>query len=156
MKITFYLVSIAQKIVCQFRARFIAKLMTEIAGIEKHSFLINVNGTTVSVQFHFAELPNDMKMLAFLGGELSNSAKFFSSFVNVGSDDKSTLNGTFGKKKSNTWQLWKYSERIEVAKAVSSMKTKIEKQNITPTTKRSKLTAFIAKKGSRQEFSTCG
>ena len=46
--------------------RCIAKLMVEIAEIEKQAFSINVNGTTVSVKFHVAELPNDMKMLAFL------------------------------------------------------------------------------------------
>lgn len=132
--------------------RFIAKLMIEIAEIEKQSFTININGTNVSVKFHVAELPNDMKMLAFLGGELSNSAKFFSSFANVSLDTYNTLNGTFGKNKSDTWQPWKYSKRVEVAKAVVSMKAKIEKQKVTPATKRSKLTAFIAQKCSRQEF----
>ena len=50
--------------------RFVARLVIEIAEIEKQAFPINVNGTTVSVKFHVAELPNDMKMLAFLGGEL--------------------------------------------------------------------------------------
>jgi hypothetical protein len=31
----------------------------------------------------FAELPNDMKMLAFLAGELTNSATYFSTFADV-------------------------------------------------------------------------
>ncbi len=86
--------------------RFVAQLMIEISEIEKQAFPIIVNGTTVTVKFHVAELPNDMKMLAFLGGELSNSAKFFSSFANVSSDNFSTLNGTFGNEKTSTWQPW--------------------------------------------------
>ena len=40
----------------------------------------------VQVKFYFAELPNDMKMLAFLAGELSNSAKYFFSFATVSTD----------------------------------------------------------------------
>ena len=35
------------------------------------------------MSFQFEELPNDMKMLAMLDGELSNSATFFSTFAKV-------------------------------------------------------------------------
>ena len=35
------------------------------------------------VTFRFKELPNDMKMLAMLGVELSNAATYFSSFGNA-------------------------------------------------------------------------
>ena len=37
-----------------------------------------------------------MKMLAMLGGELSNSAKCFSSFANLSKENCSDLKGTFG------------------------------------------------------------
>ena len=47
-------------------------------------------------RFQFEELPNDMKMLAMLGGELSNSASYFSSFADVNTKDCTDLKGTFG------------------------------------------------------------
>ena len=52
------------------------------------------------MSFHFEELPNDMKMLAMLGGELSNSAKFFSPFANVSTNDCTDFSGTFGSSPS--------------------------------------------------------
>ena len=36
----------------------------------------------LSVTFSFGESPNDMNMLAMLGGELNNSATYFSTFGN--------------------------------------------------------------------------
>jgi hypothetical protein len=47
--------------------RFINFILAEIQTI---------NGNIVNVRFKFSELPNDMKMLAFLAGELNNNAKF--------------------------------------------------------------------------------
>ena len=126
--------------------------MVEIAHIEKQVFSVNVNGTVESVKFCIAELPNDMKMLAFLAGELSNSAKYFSTFANVSTDNYKDVSGSFGHGGSNTWKPWKYSERVSVAKAIVNMKKKVETQNIKPATKRTKITAFIAQKKSRQEF----
>ena len=79
--------------------------MVEIADIEKQVFSINVfNGTVVKVKFCIAELPNDMKMLAFLAGELSNRANYFSSFANVSLDNCKNANGSFGEGGSNTWK----------------------------------------------------
>lgn len=132
--------------------RFIKQLMVEIAHVEKQIFPINVNGTVVKVKFCIAELPNDMKMLAFLAGELSNSAKYFSTFANVCTDNYKDISGTFGEGASDIWKPWKYSERLTVAKTVDVMKKKVEKQNCKPATKRSKITAFIGQKHSRQEF----
>ena len=40
-----------------------------------------------------------MKMIAFLGGELSNTATFFSSFATVGTENGSQIDGTFGTEK---------------------------------------------------------
>ena len=86
--------------------RFIKQLMVEIVEIEKKAFPIYVNETTVDVKFKIAELPNDMKMMAFLAGELSNSAKFFSSFANVSTENCNAIDGTFGKEKNNKWKPW--------------------------------------------------
>ena len=68
---------------CQF-------LCKEICEIENKVFEIE----GLHVTFKYAELPNDMKMLAMLGGELSNSAKYFSSFANVSKDNCTDLKGT--------------------------------------------------------------
>jgi hypothetical protein len=57
--------------------RVLQKLLTDITRIENTTYTISCNNEIVSVKFVISELPNDMKMLAFLGGELSNSAKFF-------------------------------------------------------------------------------
>lgn len=69
---------------CQF-------LCKEIAAIEGKIF--EIEGLRVS--FKCAELPNDMKMLAMLWGELSNSARYFSSFADVSKDNCTDLKGTF-------------------------------------------------------------
>ena len=55
----------------------------ELSEIESKTFSVSVNGKVKLVEFRIAELPNDMKMLAFLAGELSNAATYFSTFGNV-------------------------------------------------------------------------
>lgn len=59
------------------------KLANEMNEVEKKTFPVNVDGKDITVSFSFEMFPNDMKYLAFLAGELSNSAKYFSSFANV-------------------------------------------------------------------------
>lgn len=66
--------------------------------------------------------PNDMKYLAFFAGELSNSAKYFSSFANVNEDDIGDVTATFRVKTSNKWKPWGYAQRIAVAGAVAKRK----------------------------------
>ena len=39
-----------------------------------------------------AEFPNDMNMLAYLGGELTNAAKYFSTFADISSDKLCEVN----------------------------------------------------------------
>ena len=119
--------------------------------LKKSVMICSHNGKQVNVKFSFIELPNDMKMLAFLSGELSNGAKYFSSFANVSNDDaNNTLGtGTFGRSNVNTWKHWVYSERLTVVKEVEQMKAKLSKQHLSSSTKKSRLTTFIAKNKSR-------
>ena len=84
------------------------------------------------------ELPNDMRMLS---GELSNSTKFFSSFANVSSDNATDVNALFGVEKENTWQPCQYSQRLSVAKSVEKVKANLAKQNLSDSTKRSRITS---------------
>ena len=128
------------------------QLLKDIERIEKTTYPITCNNTTRNIKFYISELPNDMKMICFLSGELSNSATYFSSFADVTKDNMKSLSGTFGREAMNTWKPWKYTHRLKVADAVEKLKTKISKQKIADSTKRSKITNFISQQHSRQEF----
>ena len=116
-------------------------LVADIAVIEQQSFPCTFKTSsgdihTVNVKFQVSELPNDMKMIAFLSGELSNAAKYFSSFANVSSDNVNNVKGTFGNDQSSTWQPWSYDSRKQVAKCVETFKKKVQKQNLVESSKR--------------------
>lgn len=91
-------------------------------------------------------------MLAFLAGELSLSATYFSTFANVTINDSDEVKGTFGIEPGNTWKPWNYAKRISVSKQVEKFKESLEKQTCSAATKRNKVTTFISGKCSRQEF----
>ena len=112
----------------------------------------NVSLTTKNahkVTFKFSLLPSDMKWMSKMAGELNNAATFFSTFANVTKDNKSTIDGSIGGKGA-TWQEWKYSERVKVAKKVDDFKSKLKDPD---GKERAKVTKFIASQNSRQEFS---
>ena len=136
--------------------RYFQLPLSDIKRIEKNTFPCTYTASdgpvTVNVKFKVGELPNDMKMICFLAGELSNSAKFFSSFANVSVDNANNVKGTFGIGKENTWQPWNYSSRAAVANDVETFKNQIAKKKLSEATKRTKITTFIANKNSRQEF----
>ena len=89
-------------------------------------------------------------MLAFLGGELSNSAKYFSSFGDVSLETARKPTGTYGPQPSHMWKPWKYDQRILVANKVEKLKKSLEKANISDATNATKVTTFIANQKSRQ------
>ena len=128
--------------------RYVKFLFSEISEIKKTSFVVNGK----EIKFEFSEFPNDLKMMAFLAGELSLSATYFSTFANVSTKDCCEVDGTFGPKPKDKWRPWKYAERVSVANEVSKLKLKVEKQACAAATKRNKITSFISGKGSRQEF----
>ena len=131
---------------------FINLLLADIYSIEKEPMSCTHDGKQASVRFSFGELLNNMKMLGFLAGELSNSTKYFSSFADVSSDNANNIHGKFGREAKNTWKPWKYSDRMKVLKSVEQLKNKISTKKLSETTKQSKVTSFIAKNKSRQEF----
>lgn len=132
--------------------RFLKKVVHDISDLEKTTFTVNCNGTPVDVKFRISELPNDMKMLSFLAGELSNSATYFSTFADVSSDTMTRLDGTFGTDGKVLWKPWKYENRMKVVKQVDVFKKSLEKKKMAASTRRAKVTSFIAQKHSRQEF----
>ena len=127
--------------------RFTEKLASDIEAIEKKTY--TVMGKEVT--FSFDLLPGDMKFLAFVNGELTNSAKYFSSFANVSQGDSISLTGKFGETPNCKWRPWQYSQRLAIAQQVADFKRKIP-NHLAAKTKRSKVTQFIAGKKSRQEF----
>lgn len=120
----------------------------QMADLKGKVFVINV----LSVTFSFDEFPNDMKMLAMLGGELNNAATYFSSFGNATLTDCCNLKGTYGNDASCKWQPWSYQDRTKIATAVEKLKTSLKSKSVSDKTKRTKVTEFIAKRKSRQEF----
>jgi len=106
-----------------------------------------------------------MKMLAMLGGELPNSARFFSNFADVSKDNCTDLKGTFlshlSLSQRSTIQPprphtmlkpWKYQERIKIANEDEKFKKSLSEKQLKEKQFRSKVTEFIARKKSRQEF----
>lgn len=126
--------------------RFTEKIAADIEVIEKKTFTVIGKDVT----FSFNLLPGDMKFLAYINGELSNSAKYFSSFA-VCKDESSSLTGKFGKTQNCKWRPWQYSHRIAIAQQVADFKRKLP-CHLAEKTKRAKVTQFIAGKKSRQEF----
>ena len=132
-------------------SRFLVKLVSDISEIEKNTYSVDCSGVSVDVKFCFSELPNDMKMLCFLA-ELSNSATYFSTFADVSTATMNELDGTFGSNGKETWKPWKYESRVDIANQVDKFKKSLAKQKMSESTRRSKITNFIAQRHSRQEF----
>ena len=76
--------------------RFVEKAIKDFIYLESKVFLVSVDTENVKVEFKLAELPNDMKMLSFLAGELSNSAKYFTNFADVNSENYRDYTKSFG------------------------------------------------------------
>ena len=109
--------------------RFIEQLVKDIDELENTTYHVDYKGNSVNVKFKISELPNDMKMLAFLGGELSNAATYFSTFANVSTHSMSALDGSFGSSGKEKLEPWNYEDRVSVAKKVEQFKTSLTKKN---------------------------
>ena len=90
-----------------------------------------------------------MKMLRFLARELSNSATYFSTFADVSTATMNELDGTCSNGKE-TWKPWKYESGVDIANQVDKFKKSLAKQKISESTRRTKITNFIAQRHSRQ------
>ena len=60
-------------------------------------------------------LPNGMKMLSFLAGELSNSAAYFTTFANVNQIEVNDYKKSFGIPSQHPWRSFPYSKRVSDA-----------------------------------------
>ncbi|CAB4014890.1 Hypothetical predicted protein [Paramuricea clavata] len=120
-------------------------LRKEMEMIEKKSYIIE----GISVSFSFELIPADMKWLAFISGELPNSATYFSSFSNVSQSKKGKMGVTFGSTCDDYFKPWNYQKRLQDVKRVEKHKSKLTPKQIVG---RTKVTQFIASQKSCQEF----
>ena len=135
--------------------RYLKSTLQELAELESQTFTIVVNGAHKLVEFRVAELPNDMKMLAFLAGELTNSASYFSTFANVTQRDSNDCSKSLTEDGSKGWRPFTYEKRMSDAAKVSKKRKELgipEDSHLQPASKRQKLTQFISSIKSRQEF----
>ena len=120
--------------------KFLKKAIADFIYLESKVFSVNVNSVDVKVEFKLAELPNDMKMLCFLAGELSNAAKYFTTFADVNTDNYRQYDKSYGK----DWKPFTYEKRIEDSAKVSRKKNELAKSTNAEATKRQKLTSYIS------------
>ena len=132
--------------------KYVQATLKELTEIESKTYTIEVNGSQRLVEFKLAELPNDMKMLAFLAGELSNAATYFSTFANVNQKDSNDISKFICENDMKQWQPFTYQKRISDASKVDKKRKEIEASKLQPATKRQKLTQYISSIKSRQEF----
>ena len=81
-----------------------------------------------NVEFKMGELPNDMKMSAFLAGELSNASFYFSTFANVCQKDANDFNKQIGVGK-NDWRIWDYGKRVQDVEKVLKKTEELSKKS---------------------------
>ena len=133
--------------------QFVFKTISDMRYLESKVFNVDINGAVMKVEFKLSELPNDMKMLAFLGGELSNSATYFTTFADVYQSGSNDVNKTFGLSQTSDWKPFSYKKRVSDSKLVDKKKSELEKSKAGVKTKRSNLTTYISNTlKSRQEF----
>ena len=130
--------------------RYVLKLVSELKVLEKEVFEVSVHNKICKIEFKVENLPNDMKMLAFLAGELTNSAYYFTTFANVNSSDANDYHKTFGE--DGDWKTFQYDKRIQDAAKVEKKKLDLSKKKIKEATFRTNVTTFISRElRSRQE-----
>ena len=128
--------------------KYVRSLLPQLAELERAAYEFE----GIKYRFKLEELPNDMKMLAMLAGELTISGKYFSPFANVSLADCRDVKGTFGTESSNKWKPWNYQQRVNVVNKVNAFKKRVALEKNSEKTKRSKIADYIAKQNSRQEF----
>lgn len=112
-------------------------MFQDVAYLEKNVFTIELGDG----------LPNNMKLLVFLAGELTNSATYFTTFANVASHDTLNLSKEFSWSGDEQWKPFQYNQRLKDAANVTKKKRSMKK-----TEKRNMLTKYISTElKSRQE-----
>ena len=103
--------------------RFVRKAISDFIYLESKVISICMDSADVNVEFKLCELPNDMKMLCFLAGELSNSAKYFTTFADVNTDDCRQYDKSYG----TDWKPFGYNKRLQDSVKVLKKKSELAK-----------------------------
>ena len=132
---------------------YLASLVKDLEFLESKVHDVTVDTKSYKVEFKVAALPNDLKNLAFLAGELNMKAKYPSTFGNVSSDDMNKHHKVYGK----DWLPFDYDKRLADADKVRDKKKELLGKNFTDDmelteAQRRILTPYIASLESRQEF----
>ena len=117
----------------------VRQMVDQMSRIEEQAF--KVHG--VDVKFRLALAPSDMKFVALLAGELTNSANYPCTFAQVQKGDFTSL------EIAKSWKPWSYEQRMIAAAKVQKFKMTLP---ITLKSSRAKITKFISDLKSRQEF----
>ena len=109
--------------------KYVRSLLPQLAELERAEFEFE----GIKYRFRLEELPNDMKILAMLAGELTNAPKHFSTFSNVSVTDCNDVKGTFGTENSNKWKPWNYNQtnvvnKVDVFKKRVAVEKSLRKQ----------------------------
>ena len=123
---------------------FFKILIKDIRFLESKVFEITTSDRVRKVEFKLTELPNDMKMLAFLAGELSNAATYFCTFANVKRDEANDYQKTFGEAGGNYWKPFTYEKRVQDAIKVEAKKRQLEAKKSSPGTLHGKILTYIS------------
>ena len=125
--------------------QYVSTLLADIKLLECKIFEVTVGSKIVKAEFKLQALPNDMKMLCFLSGELSNSARYFTTFANVTKFDSNDIRKHFDMNaESADWHPFKYEKRVQDAKRVAIKKSELKNKNVKPSTLRTNITTFIS------------
>ncbi len=90
-----------------------------------------------------------MKWLAFVSGELLNSAKYFSSYLPMYLQITFRLWVPTCGELGDYFKPWNYDNRVKIAQKVETLKRKLTPKQLSA---RTKVTEFIASQKSQQEF----
>ena len=88
--------------------RYVQKKTSDLNYLKNQAFTISVEELIYFVEFKVHLVPNDMKMLAFLGGELPNAAFYFTTVANVNKKDCNDVTKSFSLDGSKSWKSFDY------------------------------------------------
>ena len=120
-------------------------MIKDIRFLESKVFEITTSDRVRKVEFKLTELPNDMKMLAFLASELSNNAAtYFCTFANVKRDEANDCQKTFGEIGGNYCKPFTYNKQVQDAIKVEAKMRQLEAKKCSPGTIHGKILTYIS------------
>ena len=120
---------------------FFKILIKDVRFLESKVFEITASDGVRKV----AELPYDMKMLAFLARELSNAATYLCTFANVKRDEANDCQKTFGESVGNYWKPSTYEKQVQDAIKVETKLRQLEAKKCFPGTLDGKILTYISR-----------